>query len=93
MKTKKYYVYIMMSISGVVYVGVTNNLQRRKNEHVSLQCKGFSQKYKCTKLVYFEETDNIAEALTREKQIKKWSRIKKEKLVKILNPYLNDIDI
>ena len=64
-----------------MYVGVTNNLQRRVYEHKHKFVKGFTQKYNVNKLVYFEETTDIHAALEREKEIKKWRREKKDALV------------
>lgn len=77
----KAYVYVMASGSGVIYVGVTNNLQRRTEEHRSGTIEGFSNKYKCHKLVYFEEGTDIVRAIEREKEIKGWRRMKKVQLI------------
>lgn len=74
-----------------MYVGVTNDLERRVSEHKSGLIKGFSQKYKTHKLVYFEETGSIEAAILREKEIKKWRREKKNQLVETLNPKWNDL--
>lgn len=86
-----YYAYIMASHSGVLYVGVTNDLERRVFEHKQGLNEGFTKKYKCNQLVYFEESDSITVAITREKQIKKWSREKKEALIKTMNPHWEDL--
>ncbi len=83
--SKTYYVYIMMSISGVFYVGITSNLLKRIYQHKNALHDGFTSKYKCTKLVYFEETNEVEIALNREKQIKNWARNKKEKLIELTN--------
>ena len=69
-----------------MYVGITNNLERRIYEHKEKFVKGFTQKYNVNKLVYFEQTSDIAEALNREKEIKKWRREKKNRLVINTNP-------
>jgi len=84
-------VYILSSISGVLYIGVTNNLQRRINEYTFGEGSVFTSKYKCTKLVYFESYKNMDYAIKREKQLKKWSRMKKMTLIKHLNPTLIDL--
>ena len=84
---RTYFVYIMSNISRtVLYVGVTNNLERRVQEHKTLSIRGFTCRYKCTDLVYYEDTNSIFEAIEREKQIKKWRRDKKEALITKLNP-------
>jgi putative endonuclease len=90
-KTKKmrnhYYVYILTNISNtVVYTGVTNNLLRRITEHKSGLNDGFTKKYNVKKLVYFELFEDINQAIAREKQIKGYSREKKNNLIKNLNP-------
>lgn len=76
----------MTSISRVLYLGVTNNIERRTFEHKKGFVEGFSKKYKCKKLVYFEEYKDIKEAITREKQLKKWNRKKKMLLIEKVNP-------
>jgi putative endonuclease len=75
----------------VIYIGVTNDLNRRLYEHKNKIIQGFTQKCNLNKLVYFEETNDINAAITREKEIKKWRREKKDKLVNQLNP--NWIDL
>jgi len=70
---KNYFVYIMTNIhNSVFYIGVTNDLYRRVAEHKNMQNDGFTKKYKINKLVYFEITNNIEDALNREKQLKNW---------------------
>ncbi len=82
-----YFVYMITNKSNkVVYIGVTNDLQRRVYEHKEKMITGFSQKYNTTKLVYFEEFTDIKEAILREKEIKKWRREKKDNLINTLNP-------
>ena len=88
---KKYYVYILSSISGTLYTGVTNNLERRVWEHKEGQTPSFTQKYKAKKLVYFEDTGNVSTAIEREKQIKGWVRKKKVELVESVNPKWEDL--
>jgi len=69
-----------------MYVGMTNNLMRRIYEHKNKLVKGFTEKYNVNKLVYFEETQDVIAAITREKEIKKWRREKKNQLVNRMNP-------
>lgn len=89
---KSYYVYILTNNSGnVMYVGVTNDLTRRLYEHQNALAPGFTQKYNVKKLVYFEETNSIEVAIMREKEIKKWRREKKNRLVETLNPEWKDL--
>ena len=72
---RTYYVYILASKkNGVLYIGVTDNVARRVNEHKLRLHQGFTQKYFVSKLVYFEETPDIKSAILREKQLKKWNR-------------------
>jgi len=87
-----YYVYIMTSWSNkVLYTGVTNNLERRIYEHKNELIPGFTKKYNVSKLVYFEYTTDVREAITREKQIKGWTRQKKNDLVESMNPQWMDL--
>ncbi len=91
---REYYVYILTNKKNTtLYVGVTNDLERRIFEHKNRVHNGFSSKYKLTKLVYFEETDDISAALHREKQLKKWRRIWKEDLIREMNPQWVDLSI
>ena len=83
---KHYYVYIMGSKSRTSYIGVTNNLKRRVYEHKNHLVEGFTKKYKCTRLVYYEETPAVNSAIVREKQIKGWARNKKVGLIESVNP-------
>jgi putative endonuclease len=79
---RHYYVYVLTNWNNrVIYIGVTNNLKRRVFEHKNKLVKGFTEKYNVNKLVYFEETGDVNAALTREKEIKKWRREKKDALV------------
>ena len=89
---KTYYVYILSNKShSVLYVGMTNNLERRLYEHKQKLVKGFSSKYNCTKLVYFESSTNVNAIIAREKEIKKWRREKINELIKGLNSDWNDL--
>lgn len=86
-----YYVYFLASESGTLYVGVTSNLIRRVEEHRLGVVDGFSKKYACKKLIYYEQTEDVISAIAREKQIKNWRRDKKEHLVKGFNPQWKDL--
>ena len=87
-----YYVYLMTNWNNkVMYLGVTNDLERRVYEHKNKLIKGFTDKYNVNKLVYFEDTSDVAAAITREKEIKKWRREKKNALVKKVNPDWKDL--
>ena len=86
-----YYVYILTNkTNAVMYIGVTNNLQRRLYEHKNKLVDGFTQRYNVHKLVYFEQYSEINDALAREKQLKRWARAKKNLLVKSKNPNWED---
>jgi putative endonuclease len=88
---RQYYVYFMASDSGTLYVGVSGHLEGRVQQHKDGKIEGFTKKYKCYKLVYFEEFDDIEQAILRETQIKKWRREKKEALIKKMNPMWRDL--
>lgn len=88
---KSYFVYILSNFSGTIYIGVTNNLERRFFEHELKINSGFTAKYNISKLIYFEEYNDINEALAREKQLKKWNRSKKLDLIRIKNPEFKDL--
>jgi putative endonuclease len=88
----RYYVYLLTNWNNkVMYIGVTNNLERRIYEHKNKLIKGFTEKYNVNKLVYFEETQDINVAIEREKEIKRWRRDKKNKLVNLVNPKWDDL--
>lgn len=78
---KQYYVYILANRSKTLYIGITNDLQRRMYEHKHHVMAGFTSKYNITRLVYFEETSHVNAALAREKQLKGWVRAKKLALI------------
>jgi putative endonuclease len=81
----------MASNSGTLYIGFTNNLQKRVLEHKEDLNKGFTQKYKCHKLVYCETYNDVNLAIAREKQLKKWRREKKQELIKTTNSTWRDL--
>jgi putative endonuclease len=74
-----------------MYIGMTNDLERRLYEHKNEQAKGFTAKYNVNKLVYYEATNDVNVALRREKEIKKWRRDKKNALVSEMNPTWQDL--
>ncbi len=87
----QYWVYIISSHRGTLYIGVTSDLQRRVYEHHHKLVDGFTKKYDVSKLVYYEVTEEIESAITREKQIKGWVRRKNVVLIESLNPYWMDL--
>ncbi len=88
---RTYHVYFTASDSGTLYVGVTGHLEGRVIQHKKGLIEGFSKKYNCRKLVYFEEFEDIGQAILREKQIKNWRRSKKIDLFKKINPSWKDL--
>lgn len=86
-----FYIYIMASESGTIYVGFTNDIIRRIEEYKSDEIEGFTKKYSCHKLVYYEYYKYVYNAMNREREIKKWRRDKKEYLINTLNPHRNDL--
>jgi len=91
---RHYYLYVLTNWNNrVIYIGVTNDLERRVFEHKNKLVKGFTEKYNVNKLVYFEETGDVNAALTREKEIKKWRREKKDALVTNSNPQWTELKI
>ena len=88
---RAYHVYILSSLSRCIYVGVTNDLLRRLAEHKRGAIPGFTKKYRVTRLVYFEEYREVTTAITREKQLKRWPRARKNRLIERDNPDWRDI--
>ena len=88
---RAYYVYILSNATRRLYVGVTNDLERRIYEHKNKLIPGFTKKYKINWLVHFEETSDVQAALAREKQIKGWLRSKKIELIESTNPRWVDL--
>ncbi len=87
-----YFVYILTNKRGnVMYVGVTNNLERRLYEHKHELIDGFTKRYHVHKLVYYEQYSDINDAIAREKQLKGWTRKRKNALVMTANPSWNDL--
>ena len=89
---EKYYVYIMSNkYDTTLYVGITNDLERRVIEHRTPDPKSFTSRYNCHKLVYYEEFSSNLQAIEREKQIKSWSRLRKDKLIDSVNAERTDL--
>jgi putative endonuclease len=88
---KTYSVYIMASASGVLYIGVTNDLDRRVFEHKNKLVPGFTARYNVRKLVYFEFFADVRAAIAREKELKGWLRKRKVALIESTNPHWNDL--
>src|SRR5690348_157181 len=82
---------MMSNIARTLYIGVTNNLERRVYEHKQKLVPGFTSKYHLTQLVFYEETSDIHAAIAREKQLKGWVRTKKVALIKNMNPNWDDL--
>jgi len=92
MDLRNYYVYILTNkYHQVLYIGVTNDLERRVLEHKNKFNRGFTSNYKVNKSVYFEQTDDVGEAIAREKQLKGGSRKDKINLIDCDNPEWNDL--
>ena len=88
----QYWVYVMSNKTrSVLYIGVTNDLYRRYCEHRNGEIAGFAQKYRCHSLVYYEEYNLVEDAIAREKELKGWSRLKKERLIATINSQMVDL--
>ncbi len=92
MRDYNFWVYIIASVhDSVLYIGMTNDLARRVSEHRSGEVPGFSSKYRCRKLLYYEHYPHVFDAIARETQLKKWSRAKKVGLISEMNPHWTDL--
>ena len=92
MYTNQYYVYILANWNDqVLYIGVTNDLERRLYEHRQHLVEGFTSRYRVDKLVYFETTGDVQSAIAREKQLKNWRQEKKVRLIESVNPHWEDL--
>jgi len=91
-KNRQYCVYILTNKSNkVIYIEVTNNLERRMFEHKNKLVEGFTKRYNLTKLVYYEAKEDVESAIKREKQLKNWHRDWKISLVNQFNPEWEDL--
>ena len=90
---REYHVYILASLSRRLYVGITNDLLRRIYEHKRGAVQGFTQTYRINRLVYFATTSDVHAAIRREKQLKRWPRARKYRLIEAHNPEWRDLSI
>jgi putative endonuclease len=88
---KSYCVYILGSLSGTLYIGMTGNLHKRVFQHRFHRIEGFTDKYQVERLLYWESFDDVQKAINREKQLKGWRRSKKIALIESLNPHWLDL--
>jgi len=89
-----YYIYFLSNnTNSVLYIGVSNNLQRRLYEHKNGFVEGFTKRYHTHRLIYFEQTNSIEVAIRREKQLKGWARKRKNQLVEQVNPKWSDLSL
>ena len=92
MNARAFYVYILASgLGGTLYIGVTNDLVRRVFEHRQKSAEGFTKRYNVDRLVYYEQFEDIENAIRREKRLKKWNRAWKISLIEKLNPNWDDL--
>ena len=85
------YTYIMGSDTGVLYIGVTSDIYTRVHQHKNGTFEGFSKTYNCTRLLYYEQHEDINRSIAREKQLKGWRREKKLTLIRTINPTFKDL--
>jgi putative endonuclease len=90
-RRRRYAVYIMASLSGTLYTGMTGNLVLRVRAHKNKTLGGFTAKYGCDRLVYFERFAMVEFAIRREKELKGWKRAKKIALIESMNPSWADL--
>lgn len=91
---RSYFVYILTTKNNkMLYVGITNNLERRVNEHKQKVISGYTEKYNLNKLVYYQEFSNVLDAISAEKKIKGWLRVKKNNLITSFNPNWTDLSL
>lgn len=91
---KTYYVYIMASgRNGTLYIGVTSDLIRRVQQHKDGTAGGFTKEYGVKQLVFYEETNDASSAIQREKQLKKWNRLWKLRIIEEQNPSWKDLSL
>ena len=91
-ESKQYYIYILTNKSNkVIYIGVTNDLERRMFEHKNKLVEGFTKRYNLMKLVFYEVTEDVESAISREKQLKNWHRDWKINLINQFNPEWEDL--
>jgi len=91
MKEQQYFIYIATNKSYTLYIGVTNDIARRMEEHKMKSVPGFTSRYNIDRLIYCEVFDNPENAIAREKELKGWTRQKKIALIKTQNPEFKDL--
>ena len=91
MREHRYYTYIMASRSHNFYVGVTNRIERRVRQHKQHELEGFTDRYNIERLVWYQVFADVRDAIAREKQIKRWRREKKIRLIESVNPTWQDL--
>ena len=91
MREHEYFVYIVCSRSGTLYIGMTNSIYRRALQHKRGEIEGFASKYHCDRLVWYEGNDDVRRAIDREKQLKGSNRAKKISLIESKNPRWEDL--
>jgi putative endonuclease len=87
----KCWVYIMSSITGTLYIGITDDFYKKILQLKAGEIEGFSSTYKCVRLVYYEAFDDVRRATAREKQLKRWRREKKIALIEMMNTRWQDL--
>ncbi len=90
-KQRFYYVYILSSLSGTLYTGITNSIYNRTLQHKGKETSGLTSKYDVDRLVYYEVFKDVRAAIRREKEIKGWTRKKKIVLIESVNPKWQDL--
>jgi putative endonuclease len=88
---KTYFVYMMANHTQMLYIGVTNSLERRVLEHKAKAADAYTKRYDMRRLVYFEDFADIRDAIAREKQLKSWRRAREIELVRTMNPRWRDL--
>ena len=88
-----YFVYVATNVSGTLYIGMTNNLERRMYQHKHHVVQGFTTRYRIDRLLYYEETNDVLWAIEREKQLKGWVRKRKIDLIVGMNPKWKDLSL
>jgi putative endonuclease len=88
---KSYYTYIVASSSHTLYIGITSNLEQRIWQHKNKAYEGFAARYNCNRLVWFETFSHLITAITREKELKGWLRVRKMELIELTNPTWSDL--
>src|SRR5580658_1626428 len=88
---RHYYVYIVASRTHILYIGITDNIERRAEQHCNAELPGFTKTYHCSRLVFLETYQYVQKAIAREKQLKRWRRSKKIWLIEMTNPTWADL--